>query len=74
MNPRNGELIMTTMNANVETTDVRALTEAEIGDVAGGATFGGYLRKLAWQVLNAPSDSVLIGCSDDMSVCTFQSK
>lgn len=65
---------MTATNANIETTDVRALTEAEIGDIAGGVTFVGMLRNFAWQALNAPENSVLVGCSDDMSSCSYQSK
>lgn len=61
-------------NASEETADIRALSEAEIGDVGGAAiSLGTWLRKLLWQVQNAPENSTLIGCSDDMSTCTWQS-
>jgi len=65
---------MTMTNTTIETANVRALTDAEIDNVGGGVTFGGYLRNLAWQLLNAPANSELIGCSDDMSTCSYQSK
>ena len=61
-------------NATAETADIRALTEAEIGDVGGAAiSLGTWLRRLIWQVQNAPENSKLIECSDDMSTCTWQS-
>lgn len=62
------------MTADTNPTNVRALTEAEISDVAGGAiSLGTWLKRLAWQIMNAPENSELIGCSDDMSTCTWQS-
>jgi hypothetical protein len=65
---------MTPTKASAEPASVRALTEAEIGDVAGGAiSLGTFIRRLVWQIQNAPENSTLIGCSDDMSVCEWQS-
>lgn len=65
---------MTTTNEAIEATNVRALTEAEIGDVGGGAiSLGTWLRRLVWQMQNAPENSTLVGCSDDMSSCSWQS-
>lgn len=66
---------MTTANEGFEQADVRALTGAEIEEIGGGAiSLGTYIRRLVWQVQNAPTDSVLVGCSDDMSSCSWQSK
>jgi hypothetical protein len=65
---------MTSTKTPVEPANVRALTEAEIGDVTGGAiSLGTWLRRLAWQIENAPANSTLVGCSDDMSSCSWQS-
>jgi hypothetical protein len=65
---------MTSTKTPVEPTSFRALTEAEIDDVTGGAiSLGTWLRRLAWQIANAPENSTLIGCSDDMSKCEWQS-
>jgi hypothetical protein len=65
---------MTSTKAPIEPTSLRALTEAEIDDVTGGAiSLGTWLRRLAWQIANAPENSTLIGCSDDMSKCEWQS-
>jgi hypothetical protein len=65
---------MTSTTTAVEPTNIRALTEAEIDDVAGGAiSLGTFIRRLIWQIENAPENSTLIGCSDDMSTCEWQS-
>lgn len=60
---------MNTNNSKADAADVRGLTESEIGTVAGGSWFS----RLIWQILNAPENSVLVGCSDDMTTCTWQS-
>lgn len=53
---------------------LRELTAEEIGDVGGGAvSLGTWLRRLVWQIQNAPENSTLVGCSDDMSTCSWQS-
>jgi hypothetical protein len=62
-----------TENASIETSDVRELSATEIGDV-GGASITGWIKRFVWQMQNAPADSVLVGCSDDMRVCEWQSK
>lgn len=65
---------MTSTKTPVEPTNIRALTDAEIDDVTGGAiSLGTWLRRLAWQIANAPENSTLVGCSDDMSACSWQS-
>ena len=64
---------MTTTNTSIEKTDVRELSATEIGDVAGGSIMG-YIRRLVWQMQNAPENSVLVGCSADMRVCEWQEK
>ena len=65
---------MTSTKTPIDPTSFRALTEAEIDDVTGGAiSLGTWLRRLAWQIANAPENSTLIGCSDDMSTCEWQS-
>jgi hypothetical protein len=66
-------MIMTTTNTSIENPDVRELSASEIGDIAGGSIMG-YIRRLFWQARNAPENSVLVGCSDDMRVCEWQSK
>jgi hypothetical protein len=66
-------MIMTATNTSIEKSDVRELSATEIGDVGGGSIIG-YIRRLVWQMQNAPADSVLVGCSDDMRVCEWQSK
>jgi hypothetical protein len=63
---------MTTMNANVETTDVRALTEAEIGDVAGGASFLRYMAALVKAALATPDGCTLVYVSDDGTATGYQ--
>lgn len=66
---------MTVLNSEFETADMRLLTEGETGDIGGGAiSLGTWFTKLVWQIQNAPENSELIGCSDDMSTCTWQSK
>jgi hypothetical protein len=58
----------------METSDARELSATEIDEVGGGAvSLGTYIRRLIWQMQNAPENSVLVGCSDDMSTCTWQS-
>ena len=64
---------MTTTNTSIETSGVRELSATELGDVGGGS-IGGLIRRLVWQMQNAPENSVLVGCSDDMRVCEWQSK
>jgi hypothetical protein len=65
---------MTSTKTSVEPAGIRALSEAEIGDIAGGAiSLGTFIRRLIWQIENAPENSRLIGCSDDMSTCEWQS-
>lgn len=65
---------MTSMKTPIDPTSFRALTEAEIDDVTGGAiSLGTFIRRLIWQIENAPENSKLIGCSDDMSTCEWQS-
>ena len=65
---------MTSTKTAAESANLRALTEAEIDDVTGGAiSLGTWLRRLAWQIANAPENSTLLGCSDDMSTCEWQS-
>ena len=65
---------MTTTNASTEAPDLRELSAAEMGDIAGGAiSLGTWLRRLAWQMQNAPAGAVLVGCSDNMSACSWQS-
>lgn len=64
---------MTETNTSIETLDVRELSAAETGDVGGGS-IAGWIKRFVWQMQNAPADSVLVGCSDDMRVCEWQSK
>jgi hypothetical protein len=67
-------MTMTTTHAPTEPSDIRELHAAEIEDVSGGAvSLGTYIRRLIWQAMKAPENSTLIGCSDDMSVCSWQS-
>jgi hypothetical protein len=63
-----------TMITENDATEVRKLTEAEIGDVAGGSvSVGTWISRAIWQMQNAPANSTLVSCSDDMSTCTWQS-
>ena len=65
---------MTTTNTSIETSGVRELSATETADVGGGF-FATYFRRLNWQIQNAPGASEnfrLVGCSSDMSSCTWQ--
>ena len=65
---------MTTTNTSIETSGVRELSATEIGDVSGAISLGTWFRRLAWHLQNAPENSVLEGCSDDMISCSWQGK
>jgi hypothetical protein len=65
-------MTMTATNTPLQTDDIRELSAAELGEAAGGAvSLGGYIRRLIWQIQNAPENSTLVGCSDDMRVCEW---
>ncbi|MBN9260792.1 MAG: hypothetical protein J0J14_07970 [Hyphomicrobium sp.] len=67
-------MTMIEKNAATPATEIRALTVDEIDDVGGAAiSLGTYIRRLIWQIQNAPENSTLVGCSNDMSSCTWQS-
>ncbi len=64
---------MTTTNTPTETVDIRDLSADETDDISGAMTFATWIRRLAWQLERAPANSTLIGCSDDLSACSWQS-
>jgi hypothetical protein len=66
-------MIMTT-DTPAEILEIRELTAAESDDAAGAMTMGTWIRRIAYQLEHAPKGpATFLGCSDDLSACSWQS-